>query len=151
MPTDPIDDITVTRETECSAPVLKVNIPSTIPGGLDVAHTVKLHIEYTRVEKESRDGDLEVFVNQLEAGSLIELTLVKVVIENLPYMLLSWKIYVIRVRLEVLGVVSDQWSLYSQPLCVHCQECKLPSSTKFNIALSFHRTLTKLYISNTAY
>lgn len=121
---DPLDDVTVARPSECSAPILKIDIPSLIPGGPATAPAVRLHVEYTRIDREARGGDtsdLELFEKSMDAGILTNVTSLEVNVES-P--LSSWKIYAVRMRLEVLGVVSEQWSQYSRPFCAHCQECK---------------------------
>ena len=57
-----------------------------------------------------------------DAGVLTETTRLEVELDDPPSM--DWKAYVVRARLEVLGVVSDQWSPYSRPICIHCQQCE---------------------------
>ena len=126
-----IDDIVVTRPDHCNAPTISFSIPVPIPipRGTPTSPTVRLFTEYTRIDPSRAvgvtDSEREVFVEQYDAGILTQSTRMEMSMEDLPYDLISWDMYVLRVKLEVLGVVSNQWSPYSRPLCIRCEECKL--------------------------
>lgn len=118
-----IEDFTLTRPSGCSsAPVLKLNITNPIPVPYD---KVILHIEFTRIVSSGTEESDKVFNEMQDAGVLTETNHMMLDMEDIPYMLLmSMSHYVIRVRLEVLDVMSQQWSHYSHPLCIICEDCK---------------------------
>lgn len=119
--------------TQCdnTAPVIiSFNIPATIPipRGSSSSPAVQLHIEYTRIDRVLADsdagGEKEVFTEKYDADELTQFTHMEARMRSLPYMLVSWKMYVLRVRLEIMEVISRQWSPYSHPVCIRCEDCK---------------------------
>ena len=127
---DPVERVSVTRPPAggCDAPVLTLSLPHAIPVPQTTAYLqlIQLLIEYTRIDQESNhDSSTPGIVTKVyNASGLAKFSTLKMPLDNLPYMLLSWEAYVVRVRLKVLGEFSRQWSSYSTPFCVHCMECK---------------------------
>ena len=113
---------------ECVAPVLTLNLPAPI----SIPHNplpIQLHMEYTRIDRELDSSDpgsdkTTTVQKAYNASILTQSPSLVMALDNLPYVLLSWEAYVVRMRLEVLGEFSRKWSNYSQPFCVHCRQCK---------------------------
>ena len=113
---------------DCAAPVLTLSLPDAIPLPQTMAYPqpIQLLIEYTRIDQESTSDSSTpgIVTKAYNASGLAKSSTLVMTLDNLPYMLLSWEAYVVRVRLKVLGESSRQWSSYSTPFCVHCMECK---------------------------
>lgn len=117
----------------CSEPVLSFKIPAPLPisPGSPESPNIQLYIEYTRIDAALASTATEKEVvhklcSDCDTSILTKSTQMEVQITSLglPYHLMRWEIYVVRVRLQVLGVTSEHWSAYSPPVCTNCEDCK---------------------------
>lgn len=123
----------MTRPSQGSEPVVSFSIPaplSILPDSSEFPN-IQLEIEYTRIDRAlaSTGAEKETvykLCSDCDTSILTESTEMKVEISSLglPYQVVHWDIYVVRMRLIVLGVPSAHWSAYSTPLCTNCKDCK---------------------------
>lgn len=122
----------MTRPSECNEPELSFSIPAPlpIPPGSSESPNIQLEIEYTRIDgalASTADKEtLYMLCSDCDTSILTDSTQMKVQVTSLglPYEVVHWDIYVVRVRLDVLGVPSAHWSAYSTPVCTNCEDCK---------------------------
>ena len=121
----------MTRPSACLTPLLTLSVPAPFPIPHDSTSPppVLLHIEYREIDVESdhtgTPKETGIVQKSYDASTLTKSTSLQIEIDNLPHMVLPWDAYVVRVRLQILEEVNEKWSSYSQPFCVHCQECEL--------------------------
>lgn len=106
------------------APVLTFSIEKPIPA-LD-AGSIRLLLQFTRLDSAGVGSvsSLETFPAVEDASVLAKGDRMSVSMSTLPYKVATWKMYTLRLKLEVLGVMSKEWSPYSAHLCISCDECK---------------------------
>ena len=114
---------------DCMPPIVTLYLPAPIPvpRNPDYPQPIQLRIEYTRINSVREDTTSEesgIVTESYDANDLTGSRKLRIPLSNLPYSLLSWEAYVVRVRIQVLGEFSRKWSSYSQPFCVDCMECK---------------------------
>ena len=131
----PIEELSTSRPAQCNhtAPVLSFNIPAPIPVPRGTAvstmpgTSLRLHIEYTRIDPSQADSVTrtpEMIGEEKDASVLFGSTRMEVAMDSLPYTVAAWRMYALRIRLEILGMVSIVWSPYSLPLCINCEDCE---------------------------
>lgn len=124
--TAPILRTSITPPPDCEGfvPVLTFTIQKPMPAL--ASGSIRLHLEFTRLDgaRVGSVSSLETFDDVADANVLAGSNHMSVPMKNLPYKVAPWKMYTLRLRLEVLGVVSRDWSPYSTPLCINCDDCK---------------------------
>lgn len=125
-PTASILHTSIASPPDCDefAPVLTFSIERPIP--VLNAGSIRLLLQFTRLDKAGIGSvsSLETFVGFEDASVLAKGNRMSVSMSTLPYKVATWKMYTLRLKLEVLGVLSKEWSPYSAHLCINCDECK---------------------------
>lgn len=128
----------MTRPSQCNEPVLSFSIPAPlpIPPGSSEFPNIQLEIEYTRIDGALAAEKKTVYklCSDCDTSILTDSTQMKVQVTSLglPYEVVHWDIYVVRLRLNVLGIPSAHWSAFSAPVCTNCEDCKSINTTFFS-------------------